>query len=121
MILGTAERSLQLVVPDYASVFAGTLLEEVYINSADLSDLRPAVIWALLWKHGGLLLGPDSLMLQPFHQSGSFVALNRHRNQTLQNIMYFADPHHEVPGKASWLLHAFKISRNNVSGNSFNF
>ena len=91
---------LQLLVPDYAAVFAGTLFEEVYINSADLSDLRPAVIWSLLWKYAGLLLSPDTLLFPSFKTYFNFLTLNKFRNESVLNIMQFVDRHQELPGKA---------------------
>ena len=38
---------LQVVLPDYPTIFAGTILEEILDTTADMAS---GVIWALLWK-----------------------------------------------------------------------
>ena len=38
---------LQVVLPDYLTIFAGTILEEILDTT---SDMASGVIWALLWK-----------------------------------------------------------------------
>ena len=38
---------LQVVLPDYPAIFAGTILEEILDTTADMAS---GVIWALLWK-----------------------------------------------------------------------
>ena len=84
--------------PEYASVFAGTLFEETYINSADLSFMAPAMIWALIWKHSGLLLSPDTLLLTNLKSYYNFVLLNVTANSSTTALTQFTDRHHELPG-----------------------
>ena len=54
---------------------SGTVFEETYINSADLSYLSHAVVWSLIWKYGGLLLNPDTMLFPSFRAYYNFVAL----------------------------------------------
>lgn len=84
--------------PEYASAFAGTLFEETYINSADLSFMAPAMIWALIWKHAGLLLSPDTLLLSNLKSYYNFVLLNVTANTSSTALTQFTDRHHELPG-----------------------
>ena len=84
--------------PEYASVFAGTLFEETYINSADLSFMAPAMIWPLIWKHAGLLLSPDTLLLTNLKSYYNFVLLNVTANSSTTALTQFTDRHHELPG-----------------------
>lgn len=84
--------------PEYGSVFAGTLFEETYINSADLSFMAPAMIWALIWKHAGLLLATDTLLLSNLKSYYNFVLLNSTSNQSTMALTQFTERHHELPG-----------------------
>ena len=62
--------------------------------------LSPALIWSLLWKYGGLLLHPDTLLFPPFKSYYNFVALNNAQDSVKSNIFQFMDRHHELTGKA---------------------
>ena len=88
--------------PEYASAFAGTLFEETYVNSADLSFMAPAMIWALVWKHAGLFLSPDTLLLSNLKSYYNFVLLNVTANTSTLALTQFTDRHHELPGTCEW-------------------
>ena len=79
---------------------SGTVFEETYINSADLSYLSHALIWSLIWKYGGLLLNSDTLLFPSFRSYYNFVALNQGTPSIRLNILQFVDRHHELSGKA---------------------
>lgn len=68
-------RRVVVVSPSYASVFGGTLFESTYINSEELTFLGPALVWALLWKYGGLLLKSNTLLLSPLQSYYNLIAL----------------------------------------------
>ena len=84
--------------PEYANVFSGTLFEETYVNSADLSFMGPAMIWALLWKNGGLVLSPDTILVSGLHSYYNFVVLNSTSNGGSLSITQFTERHHDLPG-----------------------
>ena len=56
--------------------FPGTLFEEVYVNSEDMSFLGAALIWSLVWKYGGLFVHQDTLLLLSLKSYYNFVVLN---------------------------------------------
>lgn len=56
--------------------FPGTLFEEVYVNSEDMSFLGAALIWSLMWKYGGLFVHQDTLLLLSLKSYYNFVVLN---------------------------------------------
>jgi hypothetical protein len=84
--------------PDYGSVFSGTLFEETYVNSADLSFLGPAFVWSLLWKHGGLVLSPDTLLVSSLSSYYNFIVLNSASNGSTLAMTQYTERHHELPG-----------------------
>ena len=81
-------------------IISGTIFEETYINSADLSYLSPALIWSLLWKYGGLHLNPGTILFPSFRSYYNFVALNHPKTEARLNIFQFFDRHHELAGKS---------------------
>ena len=87
--------------PEYGSAFSGTLFEETYVNSADLSFMGPAMIWAFLWKHGGLLLSPDTILVSNLQTYYNFVVLNSTANGGSLALTQYTDRHHELPGLSS--------------------
>ena len=92
------EANLVEHTPEYGSVFAGTLFEETYVNSADLSFMAPAMIWALIWKNAGLLLSPDTLLLSNLKSYYNFVLVNSTSNASTLALTQFTERHHELPG-----------------------
>ena len=56
--------------------FSGTLFEEVYVNSEDMSFLGAALVWSLMWKYGGLLVHQDTLLLTNLKSYYNFVVMN---------------------------------------------
>ena len=85
--------------PEYATVFSGTLFEETYINSADLSFMGPAMIWALVWKYGGLILSPDTILASDLASYYNFIVLNSTSNGGSLAMIQFTDRHHNLPGR----------------------
>ncbi len=85
--------------PEYSTVFAGTVFEETYVNSADLSYMAPAMIWALLWKHGGLHLVPDTILVSGLQSYYNFVLLNSTSNGAVLSLTQFTERHHDLPGQ----------------------
>ena len=85
--------------PEYATVFSGTLFEETYINSADLSFMGPAMIWALVWKYGGLVLSPDTILASDLASYYNFIVLNSTSNGGSLAMIQFTDRHHNLPGR----------------------
>ena len=64
------------VSPSYASVFAGTALESLYVGRLDEISalLRPAVAWALSWKYGGTFVAPNIILtVDSFDSYTNFV------------------------------------------------
>ncbi len=59
----------------YLSI-SGTLFEEIYVNSGDMSFLGAALIWSLMWKYGGLFVHQDTLLLLSLKSYYNFVVLN---------------------------------------------
>ena len=84
---------------NYICFILGTLFEETYINSADLSYLSPALDWSLLWKYGGLLLKPGTVLFPSFRSYYNFVALSKEKTDIKLNILQFTTRHHDLPGK----------------------
>ena len=91
--------SLVKHAPDYGSAFIGTLFEETYVNSADLSFMGPAMIWALLWKHGGLLLSPNTILVSGLKSYYNFIVLNATFDGGSLALTQFTERHHELPSK----------------------
>lgn len=96
-------------IPNYGSAFAGTLFEETYINSADLSFMGPAMMWALIWKHGGLFLSPGTFLLSTLKTYYNFVVLNSQSNGSSLALAQFTDRHHELPGRHKEVPFLFRI------------
>ena len=84
--------------PEYATVFSGTLFEETYVNSADLSFMGPAMIWSLVWKYGGLVLSPDTILASGLASYYNFIVLNSTSNGGSLAMTQFTDRHHNLPG-----------------------
>jgi len=96
---------LQVVLPDYPTIFAGTILEEILDTTADMAS---GVIWALLWKYGGMLVAPDvilcpgmTLRRQSSRHVQSFLIVDQDRNQSLIHLIGLADhrPHDEIASR----------------------
>ena len=67
--------------------------------SADLSFMSPAMIWALLWKHGGLLLAPNTILVSGLKTYYNFIVLNATFNGGSLALTQFTERHHELPSK----------------------
>jgi hypothetical protein len=55
---------LETVSPSYVSVFSDTLFQDFHIDSDDHELLQPAALWALLWKFGGLVISPTTVLIK---------------------------------------------------------
>ena len=60
--------------------------------------IGPAMIWALLWKHGGLLLSPNTILVSGLKSYYNFIVLNATLNGGTLALTQFTERHHEIPG-----------------------
>ena len=65
------------ISPSYASVFAGTALESLYVGHLDEISallLRPILAWVLSWKYGGTFVAPNVILtVDSFDSYTNFV------------------------------------------------
>ena len=60
--------------------------------------MGPAMIWALIWKNGGLLLSPDTILVSGLNSYYNFVVLNSTATGGSLAITQFTERHHDLPG-----------------------
>ena len=83
--------------PSYVSVFAGTMFEDAYVNSDNFGYLKPAVLWALLWKYGGLVISPRIILVQSMEAYFDFLWFDPAKSDISTSFMQFQEKEHDLP------------------------
>ena len=76
------------------------------------------MVWALVWKHGGLILSPDTILASRLASYYNFIVLNSTSNGGSLALTQFTDRHHNLPGNYETrlkMLFSFLCCRHCVS------
>ncbi len=60
--------------------------------------MEPAVLWSLLWKHGGLVLSPHTVLVRSLRSYYDFVWFDPARSLVSADFFQILQPRHPLAG-----------------------